>query len=294
MNRPYTPGSPVVAGVDGSPLAERALDLAADTAAMREAELHIVHAVSGAKLRRAGQDPEQAETAARVPAVDLLAAYADRARERCPGLVVTTELVTEGPVAGLVERSERAALVVVGSRGMNRFASLVLGSVSQALVAHARCPVTVVRPTPDGGAAPEQGPVVVGVASDEDAAPVEFAFAEAERRGAPVHAIRTWMAPQVYPGHMAVPPDEEAERNLREAEELEAALAAARKAYPEVPVATAVGLDEPEAALVAASEPAGLVVVGARRHRGVLALPLGRVTSRVLHHAHCPVVVVPV
>jgi nucleotide-binding universal stress UspA family protein len=294
MNSPQPTGAQVIVGVDGSPLADRALDLAADTAAMREVQLRIAHAVSSTRLRHPHQDPGQAETSAGVPAEHLLAACAERARERCPGLEVTTELIADGAVAGLVELSGRADLLVVGSRGLNRFASLVLGSVSQALAAHARCPLTVVRPTPDGGAAPGRGPVVVGVASDEDSAPVDFAFAEAERRGVALQAIRVWMAPQVYPGHMAVPPDEEAERNLKEGEELQAALAAGRRAFPEVPVATAVGLDEPEAALVSASEQAGLVVVGARRSRGTFPLPLGLVTGRVLHHAHCPVTVVPV
>ncbi|MEV4299063.1 universal stress protein [Microbispora rosea] len=55
------------------------------------------------------------------------------------------DMVRAHPVSALIEASSRAVLLVVGSHGRNAFAAAVLGSVSRAVLAHARCPVAVVR-----------------------------------------------------------------------------------------------------------------------------------------------------
>jgi nucleotide-binding universal stress UspA family protein len=56
-----------------------------------------------------------------------------------------TSIEEGNPAKVLIERSKGADLMVVGSRGRDGFAGMLLGSVSQHLVAHAHCPVTIVR-----------------------------------------------------------------------------------------------------------------------------------------------------
>ncbi|GAA1899290.1 universal stress protein [Streptantibioticus ferralitis] len=279
----------IVVGADASAGAETALDWAVDDAAKRRAQLRIGHAWSLATHLLPDADRGHLVEAAQKAAEELVERAARRALARRPELDVTAEPLPGEPAVNLLSMADGADLLVVGARGLGRFEPVLLGSVSETVAAHATCPVAVVRST--GSAA---GPVVVGVAPDEARGPLEFAFVEAERRGVPLHAVRTWLHPQALPGQAVVPPHETAERDRGEGEELDALLAPVRESFPDVPVETEARLAEPEAALVEASRAASLVVVGARRHRGRFGLPFGRVTRRVLHHAHCPVVVVPV
>jgi nucleotide-binding universal stress UspA family protein len=293
-----SPEHAVVVGIDTSPHAEQALDWAADEAARRGAPLHIAHAwimtpyqVPPTERGDIAQDYVQA-------ARTLVQQAQDRVLAQHPGLDVSTELLTHGAVPGLVAAAEHADLLVVASRGHNRLASTLLGSVSLGLSAHAPCPVVVVKDHP--ASAPEPGgdgeghdAVVLGAAPGQAPAPVEFAFSEAARRGVPLRVIRTWMYPQAYPGIVAVPAVEEATRTREETADLTDVLAAARKAFPDVQVDQRVLLDEADAALVDASRGACLLVLGAERHQRRFTMPIGPTTHRVLHHAHCPVAVVP-
>ncbi len=68
-------------------------------------------------------------------------------RERHPDVAVEHETVHGPTREALIEASRTARLVVVGARGRGGFSGLLLGSVSQALLHHAHCPVAVVRGT---------------------------------------------------------------------------------------------------------------------------------------------------
>ena len=141
---------PVVLGVDGSAAGERAVDLAFAEAELRKAPLVALHAWT------TWNAPMPAPRDASAPYANppgalageeerlLSEALAGR-KERYPGVVVEHRVVHGGTREALIEASRSAQLVVVGARGRGGFTGLLLGSVSQALLHHAHCPVAVVR-----------------------------------------------------------------------------------------------------------------------------------------------------
>ncbi|WFE39750.1 universal stress protein [Micromonospora sp. WMMD998] len=142
--QPIPVGGPVLVGVDGSESAGYAVELAAAEADRRDAELVLMHVDAP---EREAAAPEAAAEAA-----ELLGAAAGRVRTAHPGLRVTERaVVASSPETALREASVEASLVVVGSRGRGGFAGLLLGSVSQALVQHAHCPVLVAHPPSPAG-----------------------------------------------------------------------------------------------------------------------------------------------
>lgn len=288
MNQPSA-GS-VVVGLDPSANAHTALLWAADEASARGADLRIGHSWTATTYQQAAESLGDVPGEGHEAAAFFLDPAAAEVRGTHPGLVVETAVFDEPPVEGLLRMAAAgASLIVVGHRGLNPFSTVLMGSVSQGVVAHTTVPAVVVPPK---FTVPGDAPVVVGVAPGA-VAPVEFAFAEAELRGVPLVVVRAWMYPQSFPGHISVPPADETRRNTEEAAELESLIAPAWQLHPGVEVTTRIGLAIPEQALVDAASRACLVVVGAHRKHSRFGLPVGRVPHRVLHHAQVPVAVVP-
>ena len=69
---------------------------------------------------------------------------------------VTQRVVQGHPAKVLVDAAADAALLVVGSRGRGGFKGMLLGSVSQHVVARAACPVVVVRTPADPSESPDR------------------------------------------------------------------------------------------------------------------------------------------
>lgn len=138
-------GSAVVVGVDGSPGCAAALDFAFDYAARRDLPVTAVYVSEHAmaRLTRTPERPMAAEdtdlASAEPTVIEALRPYVDKH----PDVAVERAMLTGSVVRGLADASEHAALVVVGSRGRGAFQSLLLGSVGQGLLHHARCPVAV-------------------------------------------------------------------------------------------------------------------------------------------------------
>ena len=137
-------GGHVVVGVDGTEATSAALEFAFDTASWQHRRLDVVHTWGGegpypALLTYEQRHELMAEHELRV--AESLAGFA----EKYPDVEVAQYIVENEPAKALVAASEKAALVVVGSRGRGDAASVLLGSVSRSVVEHARCSVAVVR-----------------------------------------------------------------------------------------------------------------------------------------------------
>ena len=137
------------------------------------------------------------------------------------------------------------------------------------------------------------GRVVVGVDdSPGGRAALRFAAEEAELRKAELHIVCAWSLPGGHTGHGAYPGP------LRDAVvedarcTLDTLACEVSGAHPNVAYVLAVGEPPPARALIGASQHADLVVVGSRGRGGFAGLLLGSVSAQVVHHAHCPVVVV--
>lgn len=151
----HAPTGLVVVGVDGSAHSLGAVDAAGRYATGAGAHLRAVACwqvpVHGRSLADWLRDhPEVAPADLAVQRAEgALAAAVTRLGERWPDVEVEG-LVAEGPAAHVLARhAEKADLLVVGTRGRGGLAGLVLGSVSQWLVARAACPVLVSRAVPD-------------------------------------------------------------------------------------------------------------------------------------------------
>ncbi|MFJ5708401.1 universal stress protein [Streptomyces sp. NPDC093105] len=278
----------VVVGVDGSPSARSAALWAADEAARRGQSLYLVHAAD--TDRRALVVRAETLQAIRAAGRDLLDETAAAVEKDHPDLTVVKELSRLEPVAALGATAGRRGTIVVGNRGLGGFAALMLGSVGLGVAARAAVPVIVVR---DHGDRPETGTVTAAVHGASDLKWLRVAAAEAEAREASLRLLSVWNV-LTHVGSVASmldDLDEIARTRVREVREIADLL---RHDYPDLAVSHHVetGTSTP-GILVDASARTDLLVMGTE-HRALGVGPaLGRVAHVVLHHAHCPVQIVP-
>jgi nucleotide-binding universal stress UspA family protein len=143
---------PVVVGVDG-PASVDAVEFAFREAAAREAELIALHAWHGQVPARTEEELPLIYHISDVKATLArdLARSLEQVRARYPAVPVREEVRYGRVSRTVVDASYDAQLMVVGARGRGGFTGMLLGSVSQALLHHADCPVAVVRgPSGDG------------------------------------------------------------------------------------------------------------------------------------------------
>lgn len=281
------PRGSVVVGYNGKKHSRVALAWGAEEAARLDVPLLVLFAANypgmtvepGPGLLR--RDPGALDAAKEVTARGVLEAVETQPELRVAGATEVTS-----PSQSLIEASNDAALIVMGSRGYGRVLGALLSSVSFALAARAACPVIVVKDEAlDRPVGPQHRVVVGADGSAEAAAAVGFAADRAATASAALEVITC------TGGHQVVDVDE---RELRASAHriAEAAADRAREAHPALTVATRVEDCPAELTLVDASVDSGLVVVGTRGRGAFEGMLLGSVSHAVVHCAGCAVAVV--
>jgi nucleotide-binding universal stress UspA family protein len=200
-------------------------------------------------------------------------------------------------LAGLAQHpGVHADLIVVGNRGRGGFTGLLLGSVSLRTLGAARCPVIIVR----GGEREPSGRVVAALDVDDPATEtvLDFAFGEASLRHADLVAAYAWDqdAPLLLDVALGTAGLADAAQTIIAGcdDRLADLIKKVGTRHPEVAASHQAATASPAGLLVAESQHADLLVVGARRHgHGHPGMRIGPVATAVLHHAECPVAVVP-
>lgn len=284
--------SRIIVGVDESSAAAEAVRWAIREQSLRRGELTAVLAWSYlGQHHRSGESafsPDYSEA-------DALAVLDAALAAAAPGEASAIErrAVCDLPARALLDASADADLLVVGARGLGGFRGLLLGSVSQQCVHHATVPVVVVREPPRPVTGQRERIVVAVDGSATSQRALDWALDEARLRGAQLIVLHAWQ-PAILPAAapavaMADAPwlGDDAARLVQQ--QLDASPSDGLTTPPE-PV---VVCGNPAAAILDAATSASLVVVGSRGRGGFAGLLLGSVSQQVVHHAPCPVVVVP-
>jgi nucleotide-binding universal stress UspA family protein len=287
----------IVVGVDGSEVSRHAVAWAAKEAVLRGQELRVVHALQK-WLYEMPEDAPNADVGrwAREESHRMLNEAVEHAEQQAPGVPVATEVLSGDARPALLAASTGATMLVVGGRGEGGFAGLLLGSVAHGVAGRSKCPVVVIQKE----MAEPTGELVLGIDGSPKSRPaVVAAFAEAAARGATLHAVHSWQRvswtvldamPQATSGATVhgANVDEEAARAV-----ISEAVVGVAADYPGVKVVEQLIEGHPVHVLTQAAEGADLLIVGRRGGGGFASLRLGSVSRGVLHHAPCPVMIVP-
>lgn len=285
---------PILVGIDGSVSSLQALDWAINEAKDKQCGLQLLSAYSAPIFATIGLDAGYATIDLDIIKNNtenmLNKVVADTAKT---GVTVTALVKPGDPNSLLIEHSDNAQLVVLGSRGRGGFVGRLLGNVSGTLPAHASCPTVVVPNLAKRDWEEVQQKIVVGVDGSQAAnCAVDFAVSQALQKKLPLElvcvlpactALFTWLPATL---DVAKFTDDVTKKLDTYCEQL-------RLLFPELEIFYKVCEGGSAQVLVEESAGAQLLVLGSRGQGGFSEMLLGSTANTVLHHTKCPIVVVP-
>ncbi|CAB0619232.1 universal stress protein [Corynebacterium diphtheriae] len=287
----------VVVAVDGSEASQNAVRWAANTANKRGVPLRLAASYTMPQFLYAEGmvPPQELFDELQSETMDVIEAARVVAHEVAPDIKIGYVIAEGSPIDMLLDMSSDVTMIVMGSRGLGGLSGMVMGSVSAAVVSHADCPVVVVRSDNHVTETNKYGPVVVGVdGSDVSQRATEFAFEEAQARGAKLVAIHTWMDMQVQASLAGLAAAQQ-EWEIIEKEQttlLKDRLQPLLERFTDVEVEMVITRDRPVRALEDCAHNAQLLVVGSHGRGGFRGMLLGSTSRALLQSAPCPMVVV--
>jgi nucleotide-binding universal stress UspA family protein len=281
----------IIVAVDGSDPSDAAVRWAACESLLRSVPLKLVHIVGTPTVTRslmpvpvaAGQWQDAHARQIVDGAADLVQRTAKDVGAAAD--IAGAEIYHSAAIPTLIGLSERAKMIVVGSRGHGALRRGLLGSVSSGLVYGARCPVAVIH---DHATPAADAPVVVGIdGSQSSELATRIAFEEAAERRVELVAVHAWSDVDLR----EVPDVDWDAVAQRKVKLLEKRLSGWCERYADVKVRRVVVRDQPAVHLAEQAENAQLLVVGSRGRGGFAGLMLGSVSSMLTHYVQIPMIV---
>lgn len=282
----------IVVGIDGSEPAERAARWAVQEAQTHGRGVTLAYAILP-PVTSAAFGPSLPVA---MDAIDAIREGAEHELSRIAATLAFPDLRTIVVMASssglLLEASQTAAMVVVGSRGLGGFRDLLLGSTGTQVATHSMCPCVVIRGMPEVDARR----IVVGIdESPGSEAALAFAFDEASRHSWTLTVMHAFEIPSY--DYLVLPDPYQlvssVEVTSEETRLVSEALAGFSSTYPDVNVERRVVRGPTTQALLDASENAAMLVVGTRGRGLIVGGILGSTSHGVLHHSRIPVAVIP-
>jgi nucleotide-binding universal stress UspA family protein len=288
------PASEIVVAVDGSDPSRAAVLWATRESMLRGIPLKLVHIVAAPSVTRSLMPvPVAAEQLRDTRAREIVEDAANLVRNTAQAAGVSaamagTEIYYSSAIPTLIELSERATMVVIGSRGHGALRRGLLGSVSTGLVSGAHCPVAVIH---EGVAPAATAPVVVGIdGSPSSDVATRIAFEEAAIRGVELIAVHAWSDVDMVDVVDVAGVDWDTVTQGK-VKFLDKRLSGWCERYPDISVRRVVVRNQPAIHLAEEAEKAQLLVVGSRGRGGFAGLLLGSVSSMLAHYVRIPLIV---